>query len=81
MVRGNSLISHLLLLIASRHGHTHWHSESHPIESTLDCEDCQWTQSNFEQSLESDEAVTGALLEGITSDVVVPGRSGQDVLM
>ena len=34
MVRGNSLIT-------SRHWHVHWHSEIHPIESTLDCEDCQ----------------------------------------
>ena len=40
MVRGNSLSSHLLLPIASRHWHVHWHSDLHPSESTLDCQDC-----------------------------------------
>ena len=64
MVRGNSLIPHLLLLIASRHLHVHWHSEIRPSGSTLDCEDCQLIQSNFERSLDSDEAVTGTDLEG-----------------
>ena len=64
LVRGDSLISHLLLLVASRHWHVHWHSESRPTDSTLDCEDCQLIQANFDKSLESDEAVPRADLEG-----------------
>ena len=49
MVRGNSLISHLLLLIASRHWHVHWHSEIRQSENNLDCEDSQLVQSNFQK--------------------------------
>ena len=48
VVRGNSLISHLLLLVASRQWHALWHSETRPTKSTLDCEDCQLIQSHFE---------------------------------
>ena len=68
MVRGNSLSCHVLLLIASHHWHVHWHSESHPTERTLGCQDSPLIQSNFEKSLESGEAVTGAHFEGLIEE-------------
>ena len=64
MVRGNSRISHMLLLIVSRQWHPHWHA--------LDCQDSQLTHANVKESLEVDGKVARADLkgpvEGITGD-------------